>query len=153
MNPQAAAPPKSAYRWLVLGAATSAQAAASFAMLGLAALAGFLQQEFHLSAAKTGLLITANGAAVASGSHGLSAGGRWIRTFGPPSAATPLSDRYSPVQQSPYGIARLACSSLKSGITSRVSIRDESSTMSLRLSLRCPSINQSIGGRSKPVPG
>jgi predicted MFS family arabinose efflux permease len=63
MNPQAAAPPKSAYRWLVLGAATSAQAAASFAMLGLAALAGFLQQEFHLSAAKTGLLITANGAA------------------------------------------------------------------------------------------
>ena len=63
MNPQAAAPPKSAYSWLVLGAATSAQAAASFAMLGLAALAGFLQQEFHLSAAKTGLLITANGAA------------------------------------------------------------------------------------------
>jgi predicted MFS family arabinose efflux permease len=63
MNPQAAAPPKTAYRWLVLGAATSAQAAASFAMLGLAALAGFLQQDFHLSAAETGLLITVNGAA------------------------------------------------------------------------------------------
>src|SRR6202040_1862115 len=30
----------------------------------------------------------------------LSAGGRWIRTRGPPSAATPLSDRESPLQAS-----------------------------------------------------
>jgi hypothetical protein len=30
----------------------------------------------------------------------LSAGGRWIRTLGPPSAATPLSDRESPLQAS-----------------------------------------------------
>ena len=31
---------------------------------------------------------------------GLAAGGRWIRTLGPPSAATPLSDRESPLQAS-----------------------------------------------------
>jgi hypothetical protein len=30
----------------------------------------------------------------------LSAGGRWIRTLGPPSAATPLRDRKSPLQAS-----------------------------------------------------
>ncbi len=59
----AAATPKSTYRWLVLGAATFAQASASFAMLGVAALAGFLQQDFKLSAAETGLLITASYAA------------------------------------------------------------------------------------------
>jgi MFS family permease len=52
-----------AYRWLVLGAATSAQATASFALLGLAALAGFLQHDFKLSDAETGLLITASYAA------------------------------------------------------------------------------------------
>ncbi len=52
-----------AYRWLVLAAATSAQATASFALLGLAALAGFLQRDFKLSAAETGLLITASYAA------------------------------------------------------------------------------------------
>jgi predicted MFS family arabinose efflux permease len=55
--------PKSGYRWLVLAAATFAQASASFAMLGVAALAGFLQQDFKLSAAETGLLITASYAA------------------------------------------------------------------------------------------
>jgi hypothetical protein len=32
--------------------------------------------------------------------NGLFAGGRWIRTLGPPSAATPLSDRESPLQAS-----------------------------------------------------
>ena len=51
------------YRWLVLAAATLAQATASFALLGLAALAGFLQRDFQLSAAETGLLITASYAA------------------------------------------------------------------------------------------
>jgi MFS family permease len=59
----AASPPKPTYRWLVLAAATFAQASASFAMLGVAALAGFLQQDFKLSAAETGLLITASYAA------------------------------------------------------------------------------------------
>jgi predicted MFS family arabinose efflux permease len=51
------------FRWLVLAAATLAQATASFALLGLAALAGFLQRDFQLSAAETGLLITASYAA------------------------------------------------------------------------------------------
>ena len=61
------APSNATYRWAVLAAATLAQATASFAMLGVAALAGFLQQSFALSAAETGLLITATyGAAVFS---------------------------------------------------------------------------------------
>jgi MFS family permease len=55
--------PTTAYRWLVLAAATLAQATASFALLGLAALAGFLQRDFKLTAAETGLLITASYAA------------------------------------------------------------------------------------------
>ncbi len=63
MTPRAAAQPNIAYRWIVLAAATLAQATASFAMLGVAALAGFLQQDFKLSAAETGLLITASYAA------------------------------------------------------------------------------------------
>jgi MFS family permease len=58
-----ASPSTTAYRWLVLTAATLAQATASFALLGLAALAGFLQRDFQLSAAETGLLITASYAA------------------------------------------------------------------------------------------
>jgi predicted MFS family arabinose efflux permease len=63
----AAAPPNTAYRWLVLAAATFAQATSSFAMLGVAALAGFLQRDFRLSGTETGLLITATyGAAVFS---------------------------------------------------------------------------------------
>ncbi len=67
MTPHAISPSKGSYRWLVLAAATLAQATASFAMLGVAALAGFLQQDFKLSAAETGLLITATyGAAVLS---------------------------------------------------------------------------------------
>jgi predicted MFS family arabinose efflux permease len=52
-----------AYRWVVLAAATLAQATASFALLGLAALVGFLQRDFKLDAAETGLLITASYAA------------------------------------------------------------------------------------------
>lgn len=52
-----------AYRWIVLAAATAAQATASFALLGLAALAGFLQRDFRLTASETGLLITASYAA------------------------------------------------------------------------------------------
>jgi predicted MFS family arabinose efflux permease len=59
----AAAPPKATYRWIVLTAATAAQASASFALLGLAALVGFLQRDFGLSAAETGLLISASYAA------------------------------------------------------------------------------------------
>jgi MFS family permease len=59
MTAQIALRPKGAYRWLVLGTATLAQATASFAMLGLAALAGFIQRDFGLSAAATGLLFTA----------------------------------------------------------------------------------------------
>jgi predicted MFS family arabinose efflux permease len=62
MAPIALPPPKT-FRWLVLAAATLAQATASFALLGLAALAGFLQRDFKLSAAETGLLITASYAA------------------------------------------------------------------------------------------
>jgi MFS family permease len=63
MTARAASSPRTAYRWLVLTAATLAQASASFAMLGLAALAGFIQRDFALSAAETGLLITASYAA------------------------------------------------------------------------------------------
>ncbi|HTZ03953.1 MAG TPA: MFS transporter [Xanthobacteraceae bacterium] len=66
MNPSAAAAPKnSAYRWMVLIAATFAQATSAFAMLGVAALAGFLQRDFTLTAAETGLLITATYGAAA----------------------------------------------------------------------------------------
>ena len=54
-----ASPPRTSYRWVVLGTATFAQATSSFAMLGVAALAGFLQRDFKLTAAETGLLITA----------------------------------------------------------------------------------------------
>ncbi len=67
MTPRAAAQPNAAYRWLVLAAATFAQATSAFAMLGVAALAGFLQRDFRLSGAETGLLITATyGAALFS---------------------------------------------------------------------------------------
>ena len=67
MTLETVSPSKGLYRWLVLAAATLAQATASFAMLGVAALAGFLQQDFKLTAAETGLLITATyGAAVFS---------------------------------------------------------------------------------------
>jgi predicted MFS family arabinose efflux permease len=67
MTAPALSPAKPVYRWVVLGAATFAQASASFAMLGVAALAGFLQRDFKLTAAETGLLITATyGAAVFS---------------------------------------------------------------------------------------
>ena len=60
---QAASPAKRPYRWAVLAAATLAQASASFALLGVPALAGFLQHDFSLSAAETGLLLTATYAA------------------------------------------------------------------------------------------
>jgi len=51
------------YRWVVLAVATLAQATASFVILGLGVLAGFLQQDFHLSASEVGLLIASAGAA------------------------------------------------------------------------------------------
>src|SRR5260221_10386220 len=51
------------YRWIVLVAATIAQAAASFVMQGLGVLAGFLQQAFQLSSSEVGLLIAASAAA------------------------------------------------------------------------------------------
>jgi predicted MFS family arabinose efflux permease len=63
MTAQAASPAKPSYRWVVLAAATLAQASASFALLGVPALAGFLQQDFGLSATETGLLLTATYAA------------------------------------------------------------------------------------------
>ncbi|MGC1777678.1 MAG: MFS transporter [Xanthobacteraceae bacterium] len=67
MMPRATAQPNAAYRWVVLAAATFAQATSAFAMLGVAALAGFLQRDFRLSGAETGLLITATyGAALFS---------------------------------------------------------------------------------------
>jgi MFS family permease len=47
----------------VLAAATFAQASASFGLLGVPTLAGFLQQDFGLSATDTGLLLTATYAA------------------------------------------------------------------------------------------
>jgi hypothetical protein len=52
------------FRWLAQAAATLAQATASFALLGLAALAGFLQRDFKLTAAETGLLIAGGYAAL-----------------------------------------------------------------------------------------
>ncbi len=63
MAGQTISPHTASYRWVVLIAATAAQATASFALLGLAALAGFLQRDFHLDAAETGLLISASYAA------------------------------------------------------------------------------------------
>jgi predicted MFS family arabinose efflux permease len=54
---------KHGYRWVVLAAATIAQAAASFVMQGLGVLAGFLQEAFHLSTSEVGLLIAASAAA------------------------------------------------------------------------------------------
>jgi len=63
MTIRVASPATTAYRWIVLAAATAAQATASFALLGLAALAGFLQRDFGLTATETGLLITASYAA------------------------------------------------------------------------------------------
>jgi MFS family permease len=57
------AAPRAHYRWVVLMVATLAQATASFVILGLGVLAGFLQQDFHLTASEVGLLIAAAGAA------------------------------------------------------------------------------------------
>jgi MFS family permease len=51
------------YRWVVLAAATFAQAAASFVMQGLGILAGFLQEDFRLSTFEVGLLIASATAA------------------------------------------------------------------------------------------
>lgn len=52
---------ESRYRWLVLTAATFAQAAAGFALLGVGALAGFFREEFDLTGTQTGLIMTAVG--------------------------------------------------------------------------------------------
>lgn len=51
------------YRWVVLAVATFAQATASFVVLGLGVLAGFLQQDFQLTVGQVGLLMAASGAA------------------------------------------------------------------------------------------
>jgi MFS family permease len=50
----------SPYRWLVLAVATVLQAGAAFVTQGIAALAGYLQKDLHLSATQVGLLITAS---------------------------------------------------------------------------------------------
>ncbi|MEU7133507.1 MFS transporter [Streptomyces sp. NPDC046261] len=55
--------PATGYRWAVLAAATLAQATSSFAMQGLGALAGFLQEAFGLTGTTVGLLVTVAGAA------------------------------------------------------------------------------------------
>jgi predicted MFS family arabinose efflux permease len=47
------------YRWVVLGAATLAQASASFVIQGLGALTGFLQSTFSLNGTAVGVLVTA----------------------------------------------------------------------------------------------
>ena len=52
---------ESRYRWLVLAAATFAQAATGFAFLGVGALAGFFREEFDLTGTQTGLIMTAVG--------------------------------------------------------------------------------------------
>jgi sugar phosphate permease len=54
---------KDSYRWVVLAAATIAQAAASFVIQGLGILAGFLQETFDLSSSEVGLLMAASAAA------------------------------------------------------------------------------------------
>jgi hypothetical protein len=65
----ASSPPRT-FRWLVPAAATLAQATASFALLGLAALAGFLQRDLKLSAGETGLLIARAGVRGDDAHHG-----------------------------------------------------------------------------------
>src|SRR5882762_8321112 len=51
------------YRWIVLAAATFAQAAASFVMQGLGILAGFFQEDFRLNSFEVGLLMASATAA------------------------------------------------------------------------------------------
>jgi MFS family permease len=51
------------YRWIVLIAATFAQAAASFVMQGLGILIGFLQEDFRLNSFEVGLLMASATAA------------------------------------------------------------------------------------------
>src|SRR5262245_36777570 len=51
------------YRWVVLAAATFAQAAASFVTQGLGILAGVLQEDFRLSSFEVGLLMASSNAA------------------------------------------------------------------------------------------
>src|SRR5262249_27229133 len=51
------------YRWVVLVAATTAQAAASFVTQGLGVLAGFLQEDLWLTSLQVGLLMAAATAA------------------------------------------------------------------------------------------
>ena len=51
------------YRWIVLAAATCAQAAASFVMQGLGILAGFFQEDFKLNSFEVGLLMASATAA------------------------------------------------------------------------------------------
>jgi predicted MFS family arabinose efflux permease len=53
----------SPYRWLILAVATVLQAGAAFVTQGIAVLAGFLQNDLHLSTTQVGLLITASSVA------------------------------------------------------------------------------------------
>ncbi len=49
------------YRWVILVVATLAQTGTAVLFLGVGALAGFIQEDFQLSGAQTGLLVTAVG--------------------------------------------------------------------------------------------
>lgn len=55
------------FRWLVLVAATTAQAGAAYAMQGLGVMGAYLQRESGLSAAQVGLLVSAGGIATIGG--------------------------------------------------------------------------------------
>ena len=58
---QGEAPERS--RWTILAIATAAQAASGYVFLGIAALAGFVQEDLGLTGAQTGLIVTAVGLA------------------------------------------------------------------------------------------
>jgi predicted MFS family arabinose efflux permease len=55
--------PNDPYRWVILVVATLAQTGTAVLFLGVGALAGFIQEDFDLSGAQTGLLVTAIGLA------------------------------------------------------------------------------------------
>jgi len=59
--------PESKFRWIMLIAATAAQAGAAYAMQGLGVMGAYLQRDSGLSAAQVGLLVTASGIATIGG--------------------------------------------------------------------------------------
>lgn len=76
-----------AYRWVVLVAATLAQATTAVAMLGVGTLAGFIRDDLGLTTTQTGLLVTAAGllpvlALIPTGRALDRRGERWIVSAG-----------------------------------------------------------------------